>query len=88
MKNRETRNDRAGSCGTRYLMKKEGAEDLSFNTIIASGLNSSMPHARIAGGRDFYFYFLAVNTRDTARYDTHLSSEKQAINRKKFTMLY
>ena len=28
-----------------YLMKKEGAEDLSFNTIIASGLNSSMPHA-------------------------------------------
>ena len=26
-------------------MKKEGAEDLSFNTIIASGLNSSMPHA-------------------------------------------
>lgn len=28
-----------------YLMKKAGAEDLSFNTIIASGLNSSMPHA-------------------------------------------
>ena len=28
-----------------YQMKKEGAEDLSFNTIIASGLNSSMPHA-------------------------------------------
>lgn len=28
-----------------YLMKKEGAEDLSFNTIVASGLNSSMPHA-------------------------------------------
>lgn len=28
-----------------YLMKKEGAEDLSFSTIAASGLNSSMPHA-------------------------------------------
>jgi Xaa-Pro aminopeptidase len=28
-----------------YFMKKEGAEDLGFNTIIASGLNSSMPHA-------------------------------------------
>lgn len=28
-----------------YLMKKEGAEDLGFNTIVASGLNSSMPHA-------------------------------------------
>ncbi|MBS6194599.1 MAG: aminopeptidase P family protein [Clostridiales bacterium] len=28
-----------------YLMKKEGAEDLSFNSIVASGLNSSMPHA-------------------------------------------
>lgn len=27
-----------------YLMKKEGAEDLSFSTIAASGLNSSMPH--------------------------------------------
>ncbi|NCC43496.1 MAG: aminopeptidase P family protein, partial [Clostridia bacterium] len=28
-----------------YQMKKAGAEDLSFNSIIASGLNSSMPHA-------------------------------------------
>lgn len=28
-----------------YLMKKEGAENLSFSTIVASGLNSSMPHA-------------------------------------------
>lgn len=28
-----------------YLMKKEGAETTSFSTIIASGLNSSMPHA-------------------------------------------
>lgn len=28
-----------------YFMKQEGAEDLSFNTIVASGLNSSMPHA-------------------------------------------
>ena len=28
-----------------YLMKKEGAENTSFDTIIASGLNSSMPHA-------------------------------------------
>lgn len=28
-----------------YLMKKEGAEDLSFNSIVASGVNSSMPHA-------------------------------------------
>lgn len=28
-----------------YQMKKEGAEDLSFPTIVASGLNSSMPHA-------------------------------------------
>lgn len=28
-----------------YLMKKEGGDDLAFSTIIASGLNSSMPHA-------------------------------------------
>ena len=28
-----------------YQMKKEGAETTSFNSIIASGLNSSMPHA-------------------------------------------
>lgn len=28
-----------------YQMKKEGAENTSFDTIIASGLNSSMPHA-------------------------------------------
>ena len=28
-----------------YLMKKEGAENTSFDTIIASGVNSSMPHA-------------------------------------------
>lgn len=28
-----------------YQMKKEGAENLSFSTIVASGLNSSMPHA-------------------------------------------
>ncbi len=28
-----------------YAMKKAGAENLSFSTIAASGLNSSMPHA-------------------------------------------
>ncbi len=28
-----------------YIMKCEGAEGLSFDTIVASGLNSSMPHA-------------------------------------------
>ena len=28
-----------------YLLKKEGGEGLAFSTIIASGVNSSMPHA-------------------------------------------
>lgn len=28
-----------------YFMKKNGAEGLSFNTIVASGKNSSLPHA-------------------------------------------
>ncbi len=28
-----------------YSMKKRGAEGLSFDTIVASGINSSMPHA-------------------------------------------
>ncbi len=28
-----------------YLVKKEGADDISFDTIVASGINSSMPHA-------------------------------------------
>lgn len=28
-----------------YYMKKQGAEGLSFDTIVASGTNSSMPHA-------------------------------------------
>lgn len=28
-----------------YLMKKAGAHDLGFQTIVASGINSSMPHA-------------------------------------------
>lgn len=28
-----------------YIMKSEGAEGLSFDTIAASGINSSMPHA-------------------------------------------
>ena len=28
-----------------YQMKKAGAENSSFSTIVASGLNSSMPHA-------------------------------------------
>lgn len=35
-----------------YLMKQEGAENLSFSTIVASGLNSSMPHA-IPGEKKF-----------------------------------
>ncbi len=53
-----------------YLMKKEGAEDLSFNTIIASGLNSSMPHA-IPGYKKLEEGILLpvtsdANTRDTA----------------------
>ena len=28
-----------------YFMKTHGAEDISFETIVASGVNSSMPHA-------------------------------------------
>lgn len=28
-----------------FIMKQEGAEALSFDTIVASGINSSMPHA-------------------------------------------
>lgn len=30
-----------------YYMKKQGAEKLSFDTIVASGENSSMPHAKV-----------------------------------------
>lgn len=30
-----------------YFMKKQGAEKLSFDTIVASGENSSMPHAKV-----------------------------------------
>ena len=31
-----------------YFMKSNGAEDLSFDTIVASGPNSSMPHAIVS----------------------------------------
>ena len=30
-----------------YFMKKQGASKLSFDTIVASGANSSMPHAQV-----------------------------------------
>jgi Xaa-Pro aminopeptidase len=29
-----------------YFMKKQGAEDLSFDTIVASGKRSSLPHGK------------------------------------------
>ncbi len=32
-----------------YFMKKQGASKLSFDTIVASGSNSSMPHAQVTG---------------------------------------
>ena len=31
-----------------YIMKKNGAEGISFETIVASGVNSSMPHACVS----------------------------------------
>lgn len=34
-----------------YKVKKAGAEDISFDTIVASGSNSSMPHAGITDRR-------------------------------------
>lgn len=34
-----------------YFMKKQGASGLSFDTIVASGANSSMPHARVTDKR-------------------------------------
>lgn len=34
-----------GAAELEYLMKKQGAQKLSFDTIFASGINSSMPHA-------------------------------------------
>lgn len=34
-----------------YAMKKEGASGLSFDTIVASGKHSSMPHARVTDRR-------------------------------------
>lgn len=53
-----------------YQMKKAGAEDLGFNTIIASGLNSSMPHAipgrkKLEAG-DFVTMDFGCSMRDTA----------------------
>ncbi|MBQ9608592.1 MAG: aminopeptidase P family protein [Lachnospiraceae bacterium] len=32
-----------------FFMKKQGAAKLSFDTIVASGSNSSMPHAQVTG---------------------------------------
>lgn len=34
-----------------FFMKKQGASKLSFDTIVASGANSSMPHAQVTGRR-------------------------------------
>lgn len=34
-----------------FFMKKHGASALSFDTIVASGANSSMPHAKVTGKR-------------------------------------
>ena len=50
-----------------YIMKCEGAEGLSFDTIVASGINSSMPHATPSvkpieiGDFVLLFYTLAVD---------------------------
>ena len=37
--------EKEGACELEYQMKKLGAEKTSFDTIFASGVNSSMPHA-------------------------------------------
>lgn len=51
-----------------YHMKKNGAEGLSFDTIAASGMNSSMPHAiptdKTLNKGTFSLWILAVYMRD------------------------
>lgn len=57
--------EKALACEFEYLVKKSGAEKISFDTIVASGVNSSKPHAvaenkKIAPGDFITFDFGCV----------------------------
>lgn len=44
-----------------YYMKMEGAEGLSFDTIVASGIHSSMPHAGVSNKKIEYGDFVTMD---------------------------
>lgn len=44
-----------------YFMKKKGASGLSFDTIVASGANSSMPHAQVTDKKIEYGDFVTMD---------------------------
>ena len=44
-----------------YFMKKQGASGLSFDTIVASGANSSMPHAQVTDKKIEYGDFVTMD---------------------------
>lgn len=44
-----------------YYLKSNGAENLSFSTIVASGINSSMPHAMPSNKKIEYGDFLTMD---------------------------
>ncbi|MDE6626573.1 MAG: aminopeptidase P family protein [Lachnospiraceae bacterium] len=44
-----------------FFMKRQGASGLSFDTIVASGANSSMPHAQVTDKRIEYGDFVTMD---------------------------
>lgn len=65
------------ACEMEYFMKKNGADGIAFDTILASGPRSSLPHGRASGRKIQYGDFITMDFG--ARYSWYCSDMTRTV---------